>query len=526
MALTRTEPELIIAQATHEGMSGKHNEDNLDSFCWQVNGRLLHVGVVADGIGGQIAGELASRLAVEAVGDYFDRLPELSGNLTDHLAQAITVANEAVYQHSQTNRELQGMGTTMVIAGILDGRLYTAYVGDSRIYLLRDGRLRQITVDHTWAQEAIEAGLLTREQAKTHPNRNVIKRFLGGFPEVEVDRRLSLQPNQSQAEMLTGQGLRLRAGDTILLCSDGLSDMISDDAIHDSLYNHFLALDTAAVELIAKANDAGGKDNITVVIMQIPGGKPVAPVGTRSGIYTTGIRTGGAPVAAAPAPVPTTAPASSAASWRWPLLLLGGGLLGLMLLLGVGAMLIFGLNNSGQNQSATATGAPTGQPLEGQSAPTDSLPEGPAATAAILLPTNGADETTSPATIPGNGSATPALIPTLRATPTATRVSLPGRTSSPTPTSLVTATPQPASPPPGGNNQNTPVPATNTPAPMGTTAPVPTNTAPPPATNTSPPPTNTPLPPTNTPVPPTNTPVPPTDTPVPPTNTPPGNRPP
>jgi PPM family protein phosphatase len=304
MALTRTEPELIIAQATHEGMSGKHNEDNLDSFCWQVNGRLLHVGVVADGIGGQIAGELASRLAVEAVGDYFDRLPELSGNLTDHLAQAITVANEAVYQHSQTNRELQGMGTTMVIAGILDGRLYTAYVGDSRIYLLRDGRLRQITVDHTWAQEAIEAGLLTREQAKTHPNRNVIKRFLGGFPEVEVDRRLSLQPNQSQAEMLAGQGLRLRAGDTILLCSDGLSDMISDDAIHDSLYNHFLALDTAAVELIAKANDAGGKDNITVVIMQIPGGKPVAPVGTRSGIYTTGIRTGGRAGGRGPCPCP------------------------------------------------------------------------------------------------------------------------------------------------------------------------------------------------------------------------------
>jgi PPM family protein phosphatase len=463
MALTRTEPELIIAQATHEGMSGKHNEDNLDSFCWQVNGRLLHVGVVADGIGGQIAGELASRLAVEAVGDYFDRLPELSGNLTDHLAQAITVANEAVYQHSQTNRELQGMGTTMVIAGILDGRLYTAYVGDSRIYLLRDGRLRQITVDHTWAQEAIEAGLLTREQAKTHPNRNVIKRFLGGFPEVEVDRRLSLQPNQSQAEMLAGQGLRLRAGDTILLCSDGLSDMISDDAIHDSLYNHFLALDTAAVELIAKANDAGGKDNITVVIMQIPGGKPVAPVGTRSGIYTTGIRTGGAPVAAAPAPVPTTAPASSAASWRWPLLLLGGGLLGLMLLLGVGAMLIFGLNNSGQNQSATATGAPTGQPLEGQSAPTDSLPEGPAATAAILLPTNGADETTTPAAEPeiGDGSPTPALIPTLQPTSTNTPIP-PTRTPSPTPLPTATATPEPAVPLPGGE-QPPPPPATEPP---------------------------------------------------------------
>jgi hypothetical protein len=239
--------------------------------------------------------------------------------------------------------------------------------------------------------------------------------------------------------------------------------MISDDAIHDSLYNHFLALDTAAVELIAKANDAGGKDNITVVIMQIPGGKPVAPVGTRSGIYTTGIRTGGAPVAAAPAPVPTTAPASSAASWRWPLLLLGGGLLGLMLLLGVGAMLIFGLNNSGQNQSATATGAPTGQPLEGQSAPTDSLPEGPAATAAILLPTNGADETTTPAAEPeiGDGSPTPALIPTLQPTSTNTPIP-PTRTPSPTPLPTATATPEPAVPLPGGE-QPPPPPATEPP---------------------------------------------------------------
>lgn len=465
MALTRTEPELIIALATHEGMSDKQNEDNLDSFCWQANGRLLHVGVVADGIGGQIAGELASRLAVEAVGDYFDRLPELSGNLTDHLAQAITVANQAVYQHGQANPELQGMGTTMVIVGILDGRLYTAYVGDSRIYLLRDGRLRQITVDHTWAQEAIEAGLLTREQAKTHPNRNVIKRFLGGFPEVEVDRRLSLQPNQSRAEMLAGQGVRLRAGDTILLCSDGLSDMISDDAIHDSLYHHFLALDTAAEELIDKANEAGGKDNITFVIMQVPGGKPVAPVGTKSGIYTTGIRTAGTPAAAATAaPAATAVPASSATGWRWPLLLLGGGLLGLILLLGVGAVLMFGLNNDRQNQSATATDTPASLPPAGQTAPTDTAPEGPAATAAILVPTAGADETTTPVTEPeiGDGSPTPPLIPTLQPTSTNTPVP-PTRTPSPTPLPTATATPPPAAPPPGGEQPPPPPPATEPP---------------------------------------------------------------
>jgi PPM family protein phosphatase len=475
MALTRTKPELIIAQATHEGMSGKQNEDNLGSFCWQVNGRrLLHVGVVADGIGGQIAGELASRLAVEAVAAYFDNLDGFEGNVTDHLARAVSAANTAVYERGQANPELQGMGTTMVIVGVLDGRLYTAYVGDSRIYLLRDGRLRQLTVDHTWAQEAIEAGLLTREQAKTHPNRNVIKQFLGGFPEVEADRRLAMEMTQSRAEMLTGQGMRLRAGDTVLLCSDGLSDMINDDAIHQSLYDHYEDLDTAANELVDKANQAGGKDNITLVIIQTPGGKRIAPaaaLGTTASAARTGTRQAATPAAAPAAPA---ASAAAATHWSLPLMLLGGGLLGLLLLLGVGMAVMISINNGRQNNETAVTDTPPATPWEDQSAPTNAAPEDPAATAAILAPTAASTETNSPDEEPesGNGSLTPAASPTLQPTPTNTPVP-PTRTPAPTPTPTATATPtatsEPAAPPP-------PPPGGDLPSPQATDTPQPTFT--------------------------------------------------
>jgi PPM family protein phosphatase len=460
MALVRTEPNLIIAQATHEGMSGKENEDNLGAFCWQANGgRRLHVGVVADGIGGQVAGELASRLAVEAVGDYFDRLPALAEALTDNLVEAVLAANQAVYSEGQNNRDLQGMGTTMVIVGVMDGRLYTAYVGDSRIYLLRDGRLRQITVDHTWAQEAIEAGVLTREQAKTHPNRNVIKRFLGGYTEVDVDRRLAMDQTQSRAEMLAGQGLRLRAGDTVLLCSDGLSDMINDDAIHDSLYNHYNNLDKAAAELVDKANAAGGKDNISMVIMQVPGGKPVPPVRAAAAMATPApaaaatsrppAPTTPAPLAATPAPAPATpAPAAAPSSFSWglPLILLGGGgLLVLGLLIGAGIFFLFGMDNGRQdgrpNGEEPTTNPGQTTPDSQQSTPT----EGPPATAPIIVftaePTaNGVPTLEATPTFDAD-EPTPALIPTLQ--PTFTHTPTPRPTQTPTATPLPTDTPTP-----------------------------------------------------------------------------------
>jgi protein phosphatase len=282
---------LNSGQATHEGMSGKHNEDYFGVFAWKVDERLnqtliqrgdLQLGVVADGVGGQIAGEVASRMTVNAIQDYFDK-QERVDDIGDHLEKAILVANKAVYEASQQNADYHGMGTTVAAVALVDGRLHTAHVGDSRIYLLRNGSLRQLSIDHTWAQEAIEAGLLTREQARNHPNRNVIRRHIGGSLQVEVDHRLVLEPDQPAAVALANQGMAVGAGDTLLICSDGLTDMIDDAAVLESLQAHFDDLTVAAQELIDKANQAGGRDNITVVIMQAPAAPPATTTKGASG---------------------------------------------------------------------------------------------------------------------------------------------------------------------------------------------------------------------------------------------------
>ncbi len=398
-----------IGHGTHEGMSGKDNEDSYGYFSWKVDEqRVLHVGVVADGVGGQTAGELASTMAVQAVKEYFDRLPRLT-DIPAHLAEAILSANAAVYNYAQQNPDVQGMGTTMVVAAILGSRLFTAYVGDSRIYRYRPGQLQQLSVDHTWAQEAIEAGLLTREQAKRHPNRNVIKRYLGGILEIEVDHRLMLKPDQNREQAEANQGVRLQKGDTILLCSDGLTDMIDDQSVLATLQRH-PGLQTAVAELIDKANQAGGKDNITVVLMQMPGGVPAVP---------------GPPVPETVEPLPVPA---GGRRWILPLILTAVGLVTIVTLVGAGALLFFrGNGGGGDGPPPTPAGAevlPTEViPFEQQVAP---------ATAVILLTRLQQGESDD---FIATHQATPGLIPTLAALLTATPTPLPPtRTPAPTPT--------------------------------------------------------------------------------------------
>lgn len=416
--------ELNIAEATHEGMTGKHNEDYSGIFAWRVDDqRTLHLGVVADGVGGQTAGEWASRLAVNAVENYFTAQTRLN-NVRGHLERAILAANRAVYDYSQANPEYRGMGTTMVLAAVVDGRLYTAYVGDSRIYFLRDGQLHQLSIDHTWAQEAIEAGLLTREQAKTHPNRNVIKRFLGGQPEVVADQRLNFGP---AADLAANQGALLQPGDTILLCSDGLSDMIDDPAILDTLLQHADRPPIAAGELIDKANQAGGKDNITAVILQLPGGRPAAGI----------------------APKRSTAAVASTGGRRWgvPLLLVGG--LASLVVIAVLIGLFLFLNGRADAQPPTATLTVTAAATPAESTP--ALPATPlenAATIAVLNTAGAPTDTPAAPTLASTQEVTPTLLPS--PTPTLTRVPpthTPTPSPTPTPSATATAT-QGAGPPP------------------------------------------------------------------------------
>lgn len=477
---------LKVFGGTHEGMSGKHNEDSYGIFAWKLDPeRIFHLGVVADGVGGQIAGEVASRLTIETIGEYFDGQDTIN-NISGHLEQAILAANEAVYNASQENSEYKGMSTTVAMAAIVDNRLFTAHIGDSRIYLLRDGRLQQISIDHTWAQEAIEAGLLTREQAKTHPNRNVIKRHLGGKLQIEVDHRLALVKGQTAEEAHANQGMSLNSGDTILICSDGLTDMISDDEALESLNNHFQDLTTATNELIDKANRNGGRDNITVVLLQVPGAdvlpvattilehKPVPPV-VEPTLITSAPKNidqskPAKTVAAAAPPVVIQPEKEGGRSLRIPVLaLVGGGIL-LILLLAVGAFFIFGDSLTGSS-TPTQTATPTAD----QETPSPTNTPGSPATAAFLETAASSTESSQESIPDGTVDGAPTLRPTLTPSITPTRTPVPPPLSTPTP-----------------EDTPIPLPTVEIPTEEPTSQPQSTLPPPPPTSTQPPPPTNTP----------------------------------
>lgn len=268
---------LPVFAVTDPGKSGKNNEDN-----YAVSAHLLSesdptpsiVAIVADGVGGHQAGEVASSLAVEMVSQIIANSD--ANQPQDTLEEAFSQANQAIYSHATINPENAGMSTTAACAWVIGDRLYLASMGDSRIYLRRGENFIQLTVDHTWVQEAIESGILTPEQAKSHPNAHLIRRYLGSKQPAIPDFRLHLRPEESDQQSVTNQGMRLESGDTLLLCSDGLTDLVSDDEINAALGNQ--TLQNALDGLIELANKRGGHDNITIIGIQIPDEKVIVSV--------------------------------------------------------------------------------------------------------------------------------------------------------------------------------------------------------------------------------------------------------
>jgi serine/threonine protein phosphatase PrpC len=244
--------EMLVGQKTDPGLVRKHNEDYVD-YIVPEDGDQLHVKgaifLVADGMGGHLAGEVASRMAVERAKRtyYADR----SHSVDESLRQAFNSANQAVYDLAQADPDKTGMGTTLVAAVVLNRRVTVANVGDSRAYLLRRKRLARITMDHSWVEEQVQAGILTPEQAEKHPQRNLITRALGTRPSVEVDLF----------------HLDLRRGDMLLLCSDGLSGPVAEREM--ARIARSLPPAQAVTELVARANEQGGRDNISVAIVQV-----------------------------------------------------------------------------------------------------------------------------------------------------------------------------------------------------------------------------------------------------------------
>ena len=211
-------------------------------------GNLPNLFVVADGMGGHNAGDFASSFAVQTLVHTIQE--DENQNPIKIIRNAVEEANRKVLEESKLHVEMSGMGTTMVLVTIIDDYAYVANVGDSRLYLIED-QILQITKDHSLVQEMVRRGLITKEEAREHPDKNIITRVLGIGPEVEVDFF----------------DIHLKDNSTLLLCSDGLSNMVSDEDIW-RIINTSRELKEAGMRLVSLANENGGKDNIAVVLVQ------------------------------------------------------------------------------------------------------------------------------------------------------------------------------------------------------------------------------------------------------------------
>jgi PPM family protein phosphatase len=241
---------------------GLRREDNEDAYCARAD---LGLYMVADGMGGHAAGEVASKLAVEVVEHFINDTRDADINTTwpfpydpalsldgNRLKAAFRLANRRLATAMENDETLRGMATTA--AALLVGRRKpaVAHVGDSRVYLFRDGGLRQVTQDHSWVSEQVRAGVLTEMDARRHPWRNVVTRALAGGDDPEVDVT----------------EIEVRAGDRLLICSDGLSGVVPVDRL-EAIVGQMQGLDETCKALIAAANEAGGPDNITVAMLKV-----------------------------------------------------------------------------------------------------------------------------------------------------------------------------------------------------------------------------------------------------------------
>ena len=232
------------------GQRRKVNEDAAGYFESKNHIPLM---MVCDGIGGHNAGEIASAMALMSIGQAWEKT-EFNDieEVYQWLIQKITEVNESIFNRSAQYEDLYGMGTTVVIACIIGNQLMIANVGDSRAYVLRNFQLKQLTEDQSLVNALLKSGEITPEEAENHPNKNIVTQSLGVTSSVEIDFvRMTVKDK-----------------DTLLLCSDGLSDMLSLEEIRNVM-NHYSDIDQQVEKAVQEANEAGGRDNITVAIAKI-----------------------------------------------------------------------------------------------------------------------------------------------------------------------------------------------------------------------------------------------------------------
>lgn len=262
---------LDIAAISDPGSRGRINEDSfqINSFTLSENDETpVLLSVVADGIGGHKAGEIASKIAVDTI-----VTAVAESDMSDPLwilKSALLEANHSIISEAAEDDTRIGMGSTVACALIIDTALYIATLGDTRIYLIRDNVIQQLTIDHTWVEEAREAGIITLEEARNHPRRHLIRSYLGSADPITPDLRLYLTDNENLEQAKANQGLPLLPQDQILICTDGLTDLVIDEEILD-IINRNDSKEEQLGKLVDLANLRGGHDNITIVLLTPPG---------------------------------------------------------------------------------------------------------------------------------------------------------------------------------------------------------------------------------------------------------------
>ena len=231
---------------------GRVREQNQDYFYISEETEEPKIYILADGMGGYKGGEIASRLATESAQKYiqnnFERITKEKEEILKLVKSAVEYANMVVYEKSKEVPELEGMGTTLEVCVIYNNKAYIGHVGDSRIYRIRKDVIRKLTKDHSYVQKLVEDKKITREEAKTHPKKNMLIKALGCTPYVEPDIRAR----------------NFEKGDVFIMCSDGLTNMVEENRIYTLITQD---INSAADKLIEEANMAGGIDNITIIII-------------------------------------------------------------------------------------------------------------------------------------------------------------------------------------------------------------------------------------------------------------------
>ena len=236
---------------TDVGMVRSMNQDSFLISENQDNGLNLYI--LADGMGGHKGGEIASKVAVKAVSKYitekFDEISKDKQSILDLLEESIEFANSAIYEESEEDEELQDMGTTLEVLLIYKRKIYIGHIGDSRIYRIRKNRMKKITTDHSYVEKLIQDGEITREESYHHPKKNLLMKALGTDETVEPDLLYTV----------------LNKNDILIICSDGLTNMVREEKIFDIVKEN--NSDDVTDVLIDEANNAGGLDNITVIVI-------------------------------------------------------------------------------------------------------------------------------------------------------------------------------------------------------------------------------------------------------------------